>query len=330
MRRLISFLLVFLLTMPLAHAAMPANPADPAMVAALLPGYTFIQGIDDRGDPYHRDELRLLMRNPAGELVFIGGVLNADGMWALTESTPLPEGTILGVENFTHSLGIPGATYYNCISVTPYADGTWGVNLIYPYNAGNELFPLRKHVIFENGQAIYGKLGDHPWSDVTAIDWTSLPQSYEEALAAVDTSNWAVVNNPNPQDRLHLRTGASTAAQSLGKYYNRTPVRIREYGKEWCAVTVCGLDGYMMTEYLTFGEDVSKVNYAGPWLDWKEDLPQRRLYTAPGTSADYILEEYAEDWFCILGVSGDFYHVWRPYTEEYFYIRMDDLWEGNG
>lgn len=330
MPRLLSFLLILLLIMPLAHASPPANPADPALISALLPGYTFIEGIDDRDSHDRRNELRLLMRNPAGELVFVGGVLTANETWILTESSPLPEGSILGVENFTHSLGIPGAKYYDCVSVTPYADGTWGVSLIYPYHADNDLFPLRKHVIYENGQAIYGKIGDHPWSDITTIDWTSLPASYEEALAAVDTSSWAVVNNPNPQDRLHLRTGASISAESLGKYYNRTPVRIRKYGNEWCAVTVCGLDGYMMTEFLAFEEAMEHVGYAGPWLDWKENLSDRRLYTAPSTSAGYILEEYAQDYFCILGISGDFYHVWLPYTEEYYYIQQNDLWEGNG
>lgn len=326
MRKLISFLMALLFLPLAAIASLPANPADPDMITALLPGYVFLEGIDDG------NELRLLMRNPSGELIFVGGVLTADGTWALTESSPLPEGTILGVENFTHSLGIPGDTYYNCVSVAPYADGTWGVSLIYPYNADNGLFLLRKHVIYENGQAIFGKIGDHPWSDVTAIDWTSLPQSYEEAIAAIDTTDWGVVNNPNPRDRLHLRTGPSTAAASLGKYYNRTPVHVRAYGPQWCAVTVCGLEGYMMTEFLAFGEDIDTVNYAGPWLDWKETLPQRRLYTAPSTSADYLRPNWSSDGtaFCILGVSGDFYHVWLPYTEEYFYIRMDDLWEGNG
>ena len=326
MRKLLS-LLMALLFLPLAAiASLPANPADPEMVTGLLPGYVFLEGIDDG------NELRLLMRNPSGELVFIGGVLTADGTWTLTESSPLPEGTILGVENFTHSLGIPGDIYYDCVSIAPYADGTWSVSLIYPYNADNGLFPLRKHVIYENGQAIFGKIGDHPWSDVTVIDWTSLPQSYKEAIAAIDTTNWAVVNNPNPRDRLHLRATPSTAAASLGKYYNRTPVRIRAYGPQWCAVTVCGLEGYMMTEFLAFGEDIDTVNYAGPWLDWKATLSQRRLYTAPSTSADYLLPNWVSDGtdFCILGVSGDFYHVWLSYTEEYFYIRMDDLWEGNG
>ena len=62
---------------------------------------------------------RLLMEKPDGTLVFVGCVQGAWNEWQLTESTPLPEGTILGVENFTHSLGIPSRKYYDCVSVEP-------------------------------------------------------------------------------------------------------------------------------------------------------------------------------------------------------------------
>ena len=320
MCKLLLILLALLtLTIPV-HASEPANPADPAMVAALLPGYTFIEGIDD--DPV----LRLLMRNPADELVFVGGV-KKDGVWRFTESTPLPAGTILGVENFTHSLGIPNGTYYDALSVRPYADGTWGVSMFYPDAAG--LFNLWRYVISDESHGlVYDPIGDHPWSDVTVIDWTALPQSYEEAVSRIDTTNWAVVSNPNPEDRLHLRTSPDRSAASLGKYYNRTPVRIREYGDTWCAVTVCGLDGYMMTGYLAFGKDMDTVDYAGPWLDFKEELTAHRLYLSP--SGDSAYRDCANDTFFIMGVAGDFYHVWLPYTEEYGYVRMDDLWPGNG
>lgn len=130
MRKLIALFLALLMLTSVAQASEPADPADPAMVAALLPGYTYVEGIDDG------DELRLLMRRADGELVFIGGLRDASGQWALTESTPLPEGTILGVENFTHSLGIPSGTYVDCISVRPYADGTWGVSMVMPNDGG--------------------------------------------------------------------------------------------------------------------------------------------------------------------------------------------------
>ena len=62
----------------------------------------------------------------------------------------------------------------------------------------------------------------------------------------------AVVNNPNPTDRLNLRAGPSTGTTSLGRYYNGTQVKILEYGSTWCYVEVQGIRGYMMTVYLSF------------------------------------------------------------------------------
>jgi hypothetical protein len=96
-------------------------------------------------------------------------------------------------------------------------------------------------------------------------------------------------------------------------------------------VTVCGLEGYMMTKYLAFGEAMDAVDYAGPWLTWKEDLTSHRLYAAPRASSAFTAStgEYGPS-FYIMGVAGDFYHVWLMDTEEYSYIRMNDLWEGNG
>ena len=319
MRRLISLLLVLMMPLSTALAGDPANPADPAMVAKLLPGYTCIEGIDDG------DVLRLLMRNAEDELVFVGGTLTDNG-WRFTESTPLPAGAILGVENFTHSIGIPSPTYYDAVSVEPYADGTWGVSFVMPH-AGGMIF-LKKHLVYDGLYEHKGHFGDHPWSDITVIDWASLPMTEAEALSHLDPSDWAVVSNPNPEDRLHLRATPDQDAVSYGKYYNRTPVRIREYGSTWCAVTVCGLDGYMMTKYLAFGEDMDAVDSAWPQLTRREELDAVRLYESPRAASKYIMHPLSG--VCIMGVAGDYYHVWLPDTEEYGYVHMDNLWEGNG
>ncbi|MBR6667053.1 MAG: hypothetical protein IKL25_01610 [Clostridia bacterium] len=323
MRRLFTLLLVLMMTAGIALASEPANPADPTMIAELLPGHTYVEGIDDG------DVLRLLLKRGDGALVFVGGVRGADGTWLFTESTPLPEGTILGVENFTHSLGIPSPKYYDCVSIEPYADGTWGVSMVMPDDGG--MIFLKKHLIYDGLYEYEGYLGDHPWSDISVIDWTTLPKTESEALSHLERTGWAVVNNPDPADRLHLRASPDPDAVSFGKYYNRTPVRIREYGEDWCAVTVCGQDGWMMTKYLTFGEAMDTVDYAGPWLTWKEDLGTYRVYAEPRTSGAFTEStgEYGPV-FCVMGVAEDFYHVWLTDTEEYGYIRMDDLWEGNG
>lgn len=65
------------------------------------------------------------------------------------------------------------------------------------------------------------------------------------------------ISNPNPQDRLHLRTEPSKEAESLGKYYNGTPIeRIGAFSHNgWVQVRVgagtASLTGYMDSTYLS-------------------------------------------------------------------------------
>ena len=63
------------------------------------------------------------------------------------------------------------------------------------------------------------------------------------------------INNPDPADRLHLRSYASTQAPSLGKSYNGAPITVLEdNGKGWVRVRVglapATLTGWMQKTYL--------------------------------------------------------------------------------
>lgn len=319
MRKLLSILLTVLMLLSTALAAEPANPADPSMVAALLPGYIYVEGIDDG------DELRLLMRNPDGALVFVGGVLDTSGEWRLTESTPLPEGTILGMEHSPHALIIRSGADYASIEMLPYADGTWGLSHITPAGIASKSIQLRQHILFTRHiLAEDTRLADHPWSDITAIDWTTLPSSYDEAVAAIDSSRWAVTSSPDPFDRVHLRASPNQNAESLGSYYNSTPVCIRQYGETWCAVSIGSLEGWMMTRYLVNGSGMGEVPSAAPVA--VPHKPETQLHVRPSRSSDYVLREmeYPISPY-ILGKEGYWYHVWLPDTEEYGYVHVDDL-----
>lgn len=54
----------------------------------------------------------------------------------------------------------------------------------------------------------------------------------------------AVVNNPNPQERLNLREQPSEAAASLGKYYNGVAVQVDEnLNNGWVHVTIGNGEG---------------------------------------------------------------------------------------
>ena len=72
------------------------------------------------------------------------------------------------------------------------------------------------------------------------------------ALAATT----AMVNNPDPDDRLNLRTEPSVDAPSLGKYYNGLDVTLlspEENG--WYKVRIGTLTGYMQAKFLETDPD---------------------------------------------------------------------------
>ena len=156
------------------------------------------------------------------------------------------------------------------------------------------------------------------------IDWASLPVTLEAAAAALDTTQWAVTSSPNPLDLIHLRSAPRSDADTLGSYYNRTPVYIREAGREWCAVTIGGVDGYIMTQYMVNGARLGEVPAAAPVALPVAD--QTRLHVRPSRSSAYLLRQMEyPDSPIILGKTGWWYHVWLPDTEEYGYVHMDDL-----
>lgn len=65
------------------------------------------------------------------------------------------------------------------------------------------------------------------------------------------SGEYAVVNNPDPEDRLNLRSQPSRDAASLGKYFNGVMVQVLgSAGNGWARVRVGATEGYMMTEYL--------------------------------------------------------------------------------
>ena len=68
------------------------------------------------------------------------------------------------------------------------------------------------------------------------------------------------VDNPNPRDRLHLRSQPSAQSTSLGKYYNGVqPTVLSEAKGGWVQVRIGSLTGYMNTEYLRFDRPVASA-----------------------------------------------------------------------
>ncbi len=127
----------------------------------------------------------------------------------------------------------------------------------------------------------------------------------------------AVVNNPNSQDRLHLRTKPSVTSQSLGKYYNGTPVTVTEYRTDgWLKVVVgypTGPDyeqyvGYMLEEYLTSDFDGASAKVKSAMPEYTSTSSAWKMYGSPSYSAAYETYGAGEE-IRLMGFTESWWHI---------------------
>lgn len=266
-----------------------------------------------------------------GQRYFIGAMRYIDSSnqawWKVTLSQPLPEETWLhgGHSNGDHVALFPyqGEEY---VYVDLMRDGTWQVSWI-----GREDW----FGIGETYVQLPGDTRHYAWGTLSISlnvedisDWNALPATAEEAKALLDQSDWAVVNNPNPEDRLHLRMEPNRSAKSLGKYYNGTPVHILQEKGDWVKVDIFGVQGWMMKKYLAFGSDQNRVENIMPTMFIKEGTEEASLYW----DAECIDKKGEVSQVVIMGIVGnDCYHVMEDFNpNQTGYVRQADLWEGNG
>ena len=286
----------------------------------IQPGWSFEGGAAETG-------LELLMRSPEGKLHLVCCTY-ADGKEQKVVSNELPEGTIYGCENFTTVILLPNGLM---AAVEPKADGTWGVHYTWPSTAeGSPVFLGANWVAQDTLNGTQRHIGTHPWGNITAIDWTTLPCSLQEAVDSLNPEGWAVVNNPDPADRLHLRDAGKKGARSLGKYYNGTPVKVLKKGDTWTQVEILGVKGWMMTQYLAFDSAALEVASAMPALHYQEGIVPYAYSAASESAKTKWAVERSED-VEIIGIVGDeWYHVWFTTTDQGAYMKQNDFWAGNG
>lgn len=290
----------------------------------LMPEDTYL------GGTIYNDSFGFLVQKQDGEKVFAGVTYNEKDGWMITESMPLPEGTVYGRDNFCSSLYLSQKMLVN---LDLFADGTWGVNYLYATpedGTGNEMIFFGQNWIADSCMTPDTRyFGTHPWNDVTTIDWDTLPMHLQGALQQLDQTGWAMVNNPNPEDRLPLRTQPNKDAASLGKYYNGTAVQMLEDGETWVKVSVLCVEGYMMKQYLAYGDAMNTIASAGPCQTAKSQFAY--LYRHPQDEAPIGVVTENDLALRIIGVVGEeWYHVWFVDSGLGGYIRQADLWGGNG
>lgn len=287
--------------------------------------YTFVSGAATK------DGLELLMRDEAGALRLM--------TWHMTEqgpvtniSSPLPDGTVYGYENFSHCLWLPQGIV---VSPDAYRDGVWHPEYVFKDEAAGEpLFFGRNWVREGSGFSGRYSIGDHPWQDLS-LDWRTLPARLDDARMQLDASRWAVVNNLNPDDRLHLRERDDKNAASFGKFYNGTPVEVLRKHDGWVFVRIPGgFTGWMMEKYLAFGTNGWAVENAFPQMHYMDTKEKFTVW-----NAGYVLHgDPSEAWTvdqgetcCIIGVYGDeWYYVWFPELDAGGMMLQSDFWPGNG
>ena len=147
----------------------------------------------------------------------------------------------------------------------------------------------------------------------------SLPTAFSKEQEVVD---FATVNNPNPKDRLHLRTKPSADAPSLGKYFNGVIVDVLEYtSANWVKVRIgspgCYAYGYMMKNYLAFGPAMANVTSVIPLYD--TIAASWVMRSEPSTTSAEVVTMTKGARVELLGFSDAWWHVrcgvWAGYVQ---------------
>ena len=141
-----------------------------------------------------------------------------------------------------------------------------------------------------------------------------------------------MVNNPDPADRLHLRAKPDNAAQSLGKFYNRTPVQVFGQQGGWSQVRI-GLDGrlegWMQTRYLTFGSAMDQVDSASPQRILQDEY-ENHAFFASASMQETTGEAFDDYYSWIVGVVGDECYILLNPNGSTGYLPQSWFWDGNG
>jgi len=259
---------------------------------------------------------------------------DGDG-YAVRTSQPLPEDAYLDLFHCGDGeFCLEWDAQYSQCSAYYTADGTWALGWntrdgMDSFMYGTVFCGIQQSSAFNGADSIL--VGSYPWSDLFSLDVTQLPASTGEAAAQLTREGWAVVSNPDPKDRLHLRAEPNTSSESLGKFYNRTPVRVLETRDGWARVRVGTdgrLEGWMMTKYLAFGTAMDAVASASPDLILREGYENNPLFAAPDRKETTGVYFGYGTW--IAGVIGDEWYILLDTDGNTGYLPQSWFFAGNG
>lgn len=334
MKRMLLFLLAGLLLCP----ALSASAWDeqnileeerlPAEAQSVLEDTSYVEAIVEM--PY----VYLLAENAYDMYLLTVFQQSGNGFAIVAASTPLV--AMNGINpSIIAATGSVTILYSEALLYTfqPDTDGVWRLT----YVQGEHDYRCTKYWLMEQNTEHSRLLcGADTSPALSNFNPAAFPPDFDDVAEMLDTGNYALVNNPNPADRLNLRTEPTTASDSLGKYYNGTPVQITEYLGDWVKVSVTGTEGYMMKRYLAFGTNMLAVESAFPDLFITPSLYGQDLnvYSRPDTESAPmgVLTDQGNGriWITVIGIVGDdWVHVICD-NDLAGYMPAADFYPGNG
>ena len=275
--------------------------------------------------------LLLLMEDEAGVRRLTEITRNENGVYALRQTPPLPKG--VWMDSFhagMEELLLEWDQQHRQVNFQRTFDGDWKLIWLTCYGEKETLncsFGLNTGTLMDTDTL---KIGVLPF-DLFADDLTTLPCTSEELTAQLDRTGLAVVCNPDPNDRLHLRTKPSREANSLGKFWNGTTVRVLNERDGWCQVEI-GTDGrligWMMKKYLVTGAKMDQVTPRFSQQTLRDDKAETEtpIYTDLSLKERYCTHSGWE----LMGVADDRLYVIVTDEGETGYAPMEWFFDGNG
>lgn len=283
-----------------------------------------------------QEQLVLVTEDAQGDRRVVVATEEANGNYSLQTTAVLTPSS--GIDNFHAGEGeiqlelisqSMGLGYIKTSSGVWKIDWVMGDHVDYQVAFGGVNYQYSENGDYAEGRLIGALAGN---TDLFSADFNQIPRTMAQLRSAVDSAGWAVVNNPNLKDRLNLRTKASKQADSYGKFYNGTPVRVLKVSGDWCQVQIGsnGPTGWMVKQYLAAGSAANSVEQADPGVTWLEkyDLEGAELmgWTDRRRTTPAVIPRDIR----IIGIADDLYIVMDKSSGEILYASMDDFWEGNG
>lgn len=284
-------------------------------------------------DSHLQSEALLLIENANGER-YLRIVTEKNGAYSVTSTPQLPADTCMDLSHAKDGVvTLCWDDYHMLASFVRRAEGDW------------RLLWMQDHRGFYFDNSFCGTqttisgydffdcdlVGSHHFGDLMTADLNALPRTKRDLLAQMDTAGWALVNNPNPADRLNLRAEASQKAELLGRFYNGTPVKVLREKDAWCYVeigTERALKGWMMKKYLAFGADIAQVQKGFPVLMMTPEHENDALFLDDQLSQPW--DEWYGTGYVICGVSVRDHYILLNAWGEVIYAPQDWMYPGNG